>query len=141
MKSTKKSLFTSVLALFLCFSMLLGTTFAWFTDTVTSTNNKIVAGSLKVDLELFDKETGTWESIKNSQKAIFNHKNWEPGYTEVKILRITNKGSLALKWDASIIPLDELTALADVIDVYVYSGKTAPNARPDRNNLEAVCLP
>ena len=137
MKSTKKSLFTSVLALFLCFSMLLGTTFAWFTDTVTSTNNKIVAGSLKVDLELFDKETGTWESIKNSQKAIFNHKNWEPGYTEVKILRITNKGSLALKWDASIIPLDELTALADVIDVYVYSGKTAPNARPDRNNLEA----
>ena len=137
MKSTKKSLFTSVLALFLCFSMLLGTTFAWFTDTVTSTNNKIVAGSLKVDLELFDKETGTWESIKNSQKAIFSHKNWEPGYTEVKILRITNKGSLALKWDASIIPLDELTALADVIDVYVYSGKTAPNARPDRNNLEA----
>ena len=137
MKSTKKSLFTSVLALFLCFSMLLGTTFAWFTDVVTSGNNKIVAGSLKVDLELFDKETGTWESIKNSQKAIFNHKNWEPGYTEVKILRITNKGSLALKWDASIIPLDELTALADVIDVYVYSGKTAPNARPDRNNLEA----
>ncbi len=137
MKSTKRSLFTSALALFLCFSMLLGTTFAWFTDTVTSGNNKIVSGSLKVDLELFDKETGTWESIKDSKKAIFDHKNWEPGYTDVKVLRITNKGSLALKWDATIIPLDELTALADVIDVYVYSGKTAPNARPGRNDLEA----
>ena len=136
MKSTKRSLFTSALALFLCFSMLLGTTFAWFTDTVTSGNNKIVSGSLKVDLELFDKETGTWESIKDSKKAIFDHKNWEPGYTDVKVLRITNKGSLALKWDATIIPLDELTALANVIDVYVYSGKTAPNARPGRNDLE-----
>ena len=135
MKSTKRSLFTSIMALILCFSMLLGTTFAWFTDVVTSEGNKIVAGSLKIDLELYDKATGTWNSIKNSQSPIFNHKNWEPGYTDVKVLRITNKGSLALKWDASIIPLDELTALADVIDVYIYSADIEPSYTT-RNNLE-----
>ena len=50
MKDVKKSLFASVMSLLLCFSMLLGTTWAYFTDEVTSANNKIVAGNLKVDL-------------------------------------------------------------------------------------------
>ena len=51
MKTTKKSFLTSLTALILCFVMLLGTTFAWFTDSVTSTGNKIVAGDLDIELE------------------------------------------------------------------------------------------
>ena len=54
MKTLKRSLFSSILSLFLCVAMLLGTTYAWFTDSVTSAGNKIVSGSLKVDLELLD---------------------------------------------------------------------------------------
>ena len=50
-KATKRALGSSVLALFLCFAMLLGTTFAWFTDSVTSANNIITAGNLDVDLK------------------------------------------------------------------------------------------
>ncbi len=49
-KSTKRALLSSVVALLLCFSMLLGTTFAWFTDSATSAGNKIQAGTLDVQL-------------------------------------------------------------------------------------------
>ncbi|MBR6546106.1 MAG: SipW-dependent-type signal peptide-containing protein, partial [Clostridia bacterium] len=62
-KTTKRALLSSVLALALCFTMLLGTTFAWFTDSVTSSGNKISSGTLKIDLELLEKD-GTWNSIK-----------------------------------------------------------------------------
>lgn len=117
-KSTKRALLASGLALVMCISMLIGSTFAWFTDSVTSTGNKIQAGTLKVDLELLE-GNGTWTSIKDSNKAIFDYENWEPGYTDVKILRVSNKGTLALKWLAKFVSNYELSALADVIDVYV----------------------
>ena len=50
-KTTKRALLSSVLALFLCFAMLIGTTFAWFTDSVTSANNIITSGNLDIELE------------------------------------------------------------------------------------------
>ena len=49
-KSTKRALLLSALSLLMCVSMLIGSTFAWFTDSVTSGNNKIVAGNLDVAL-------------------------------------------------------------------------------------------
>ncbi|MBE6641755.1 MAG: hypothetical protein E7619_09215 [Ruminococcaceae bacterium] len=131
-KSTKRALLLSMLSLLMCISMLIGSTFAWFTDTVTSTGNKIQAGTLKVDLELLEKD-GSWTSIKDSKKDIFDYENWEPGYTDVKILRVSNKGTLALKWLAKFVSDYELSPLADVIDVYV---KTDVDAYPaNRSDL------
>ena len=57
-KTTKRALLSSTLALFLCFAMLLGTTFAWFTDSVTSANNVITAGNLDVNLHYWDNSMG-----------------------------------------------------------------------------------
>lgn len=121
LKSTRRALFTSVIAFVLCFSMLLGTTYAWFTDSVTSTGNIIQTGTLKIDLEVLSEEnnTTTWTSVKDSQAPIFNYDNWEPGYTQAKILRVKNEGSLALKWQARLVSKADLSALVDVIDVYV----------------------
>ena len=118
-RTTKQSLLTSTLALLLCFAMLLGSTFAWFTDSVTSSGNKIVSGSLEVDLELLDKDTNKWNSIKENQAPIFNYTKWEPGFTDVKVLKVDNEGSLALKWKAVFVAENELSKLANVIDVYV----------------------
>ena len=118
-QNTKHSLIMSAISLLLCFSMLLGTTFAWFTDSVTSTGNKIQSGTLKVDLELLNKENGTWASIKESKAPIFDYANWEPGYVDAKVFKIDNEGSLALKWMAKFVSANELSILADVIDVYV----------------------
>ena len=122
-KSTKSALVSSVIALCLCFAMLIGTTYAWFTDSVTSANNKIVSGNLKVDLEVLG-EDGKWSSIKESQEALFNYEKWEPGYTAVKVLKIENEGSLALKWYAKFVSENNLTKLAEVIDVYVCTSAT-----------------
>ena len=49
---------------------------------------------------------------------------WEPGYTDVKILKIENEGSLALKWMAKFVSDSEISKLAEVIDVYVCPSAT-----------------
>jgi len=133
---TKHSLFMSVISLILCASMLLGTTWAWFTDSVTSTGNVIKSGTLDVSFEWMegnldptDKNSAEW--IDASTGTIFNSTLWEPGYTEVKHIKIENEGDLALKYTLDIIPYDEngkvLTVdalekdgvnLAKAIDVY-----------------------
>lgn len=134
--STKRALIASILALCMCFTMLVGTTFAWFTDSVTSSGNVIKSGTLKVDLELLtEKDDGTteWVSIKDSQEPIFNYDKWEPGYMAVNVLKIQNEGSLALKWVAKFVSEYDLTELADVIDVYVC---TSARELPASRNLD-----
>lgn len=123
-KGTLRALLMSVLALVMCCSMLIGTTFAWFTDSVTSANNKIVAGNLKLDLEVLDTTTGKYVSIKETQAPLFNYNLWEPGYTAVQVLKVENEGSLALKWIAKFVSEAELGILAEVIDVYVLPSAT-----------------
>ena len=81
-----KSLIASICAIVICSAMLIGTTFAWFTDSVSSEGNKIMSGTLKVDLELLE-DTG-WTSIKADPKPLFKNDKWEPGYTEVKVLKV-----------------------------------------------------
>jgi len=104
----------------LCVTMFAGSTYAWFTDSVTSAGNKIQSGTLKVDLEVLNENGTAWTSVSDMTDPIFNYTNWEPGYTEVKVMRVVNEGTLALKWQANLIPEDGAKAeLADVIDVYV----------------------
>ena len=139
MNPTKKSFLTSMVALVLCFTMFLGTTFAWFTDVVTSAGNIIQSGSLKIDLELLDKESGKWNSIKESKSPLFDYDKWEPGYVDVKVLKVENEGTLALKWKAMFVSDKQLSALADVIDVYVLPfgvGDGADAKYPADRNLD-----
>ena len=102
MKTTKRALLSSVVALILCFSMLVGTTFAWFTDEVTSANNVIVAGNL--DIELYYQVEGKtdWTKMTSTSNIFMENAFWEPGHTEVVKLKIVNEGSLALKYQLGI---------------------------------------
>ena len=105
MKSTKRALITSALSVLLCVSMLVGTTFAWFTDSVTSANNVIVAGNLDVELEYWN---GTeWVDV-DGKSDILTNELWEPGVTEVAYLRVANAGSLALQYQLGINIVDEV---------------------------------
>ena len=118
---TRRTLLLSVLSLLLCMSMLVGTTFAWFTDSVTSANTIITSGNLDVEMYWADgtqavpTEKSGWTDA--SQGAIFDYDNWEPGYTQVRHIKIANVGSLALKYKVSILTNGEVSDLADVIDV------------------------
>jgi len=122
-KSTKRALVSSILSLMLCMTMLIGTTFAWFTDSVTSSGNIIKSGTLDVTMEWADgtkavpaKDSSDW--IDASTGAIFDYALWEPGYTEVRHIKIANEGTLALKYQLNIVANGEVSKLADVIDVY-----------------------
>ena len=124
--TTKRALLTSVLSLVLCFAMLLGTTFAWFTDTVTSSGNVIQTGNLKVKMEWEEGNVVVADSVWKdaSQGPIFNNKLWEPGRIEAKHIKITNVGTLALKYELNIVPQGTVSELADVIDVYYFETAT-----------------
>ncbi len=117
-KSTKRALLGSVLSLLLCCAMLIGTTFAWFTDSVSSNGNKIQSGTLKISLHKMEKN-GTWTDISDNTDPLFNYNLWEPGYTAVQLLKVQNDGNLALKWQADLTYTGTISKLAEVIDVYV----------------------
>lgn len=119
MKTQRKQLLFSIISLMLCFSMLLGTTYAWFTDSVTSVDNIIKAGNLDIAMYWNDDLSDNWKNVEepNNQK-IFDYDKWEPGYTEVRYVKIVNEGNLAFKYTMDILPLGAVSALANVIDVY-----------------------
>ena len=97
--TTKRALLMSGLAMLLSISMLVGTTFAWFTDSVSSANNIIKSGNLDIELEYWN---GTeWVDVEKKSDILTNTL-WEPGVTEVAYLRVANAGSLALKYQLGI---------------------------------------
>ena len=103
-KSTRRALLTSALALLMCVTMLVGATFAWFTDTASTGVNKIQAGNLDVELE-YSKDCIEWKKVNDTTKVFEDSKLWEPGRTEVVYLRVKNAGTLALKYTLGIYRL------------------------------------
>ena len=133
-KSTKRALLTSTLAILMCVAMLIGTTFAWFTDTASTGVNKIVSGNLKVDIIGANSDFHI-EKLDFTKATGAEGENllWEPGCRYLtEGFRIANNGNLALKWKAEINK-DNITdgkvegstiakdgkSLLDVIDFYV----------------------
>ena len=112
LKSKKSALLLSFTSLLLCFAMLAGSTFAWFTDTATTGVNKIVAGNLDITVEYAKEkmnadgtlagELTDWAPIDNATNVFDPNALWEPGRTEYVVFRITNNGNLALKYKLSL---------------------------------------
>ena len=101
-KSAKRALLTSALAIVLCMTMLIGTTFAWFTDTASTGVNRIVSGNLDIKLEYKNKGTEDFRTA-NANTPVFDESAlWEPGYVEYVVLKLSNAGSLALKYKLGI---------------------------------------
>ena len=131
-RATKRALLTSVMALVMCVVMLVGTTFAWFTDTASTGVNKIVAGNLDVALEMknpdynsTDSASKEWISAEGKtlqfKKAAGAPANeqvlWEPGCRyELPQLRVVNNGNLALKYKIQITGIQGSAKLNEVID-------------------------
>ena len=99
-KSTKRALVSSALAILMCVAMLIGTTFAWFTDTASTGVNKIQAGNLDIEVE-YTLDGTEWAKLDEATD-LFGNGLFEPGYTRVVAFRISNKGNLALKYNMSM---------------------------------------
>ena len=138
--NSKKALLSSAFALVLSVAMLIGTTFAWFTDTASTGVNKIQAGNLDVALEMLDTAQNKWVTAEGGTLNFVKAGNvdeevlWEPGATyKLPKLRVVNNGNLALKYKIVISGakdanpdngIDDLKLL-DVIDwTYKIKGDT-----------------
>ena len=132
-KAVRSALGMSVLSIALCAAMLIGTTFAWFTDTATTSVNKIQSGTLDIALEMKDNE-GKWVSaegktlnfLRKNGETLAEDANilWEPGCTyQLPQLRVVNKGNLALKYKVAITGIQGDTGLVKVIEWTVKNGE------------------
>lgn len=129
-KSTKRALLTSVLALLMCLAMLIGTTFAWFTDTASTGVNKIQAGNLNIELQMKD-NNGKWVNAEGKTLPFLVEGNipaegtqilWEPGCTYyVPQIRVLNKGNLAVKFE--YLP-EALGLTGKLAEVLTFTAKT-----------------
>ena len=123
-KTTKRALLSSVTAMLICVAMLIGTTFAWFTDSASTAVNKIQAGTLDIELQ-YQKADGTWEDAEGKTLKFTDANGrddilWEPGCTfKLPAVKIINKGNLALKYKVIISATSGDTKLAEVLDVYL----------------------
>lgn len=138
---TKKALRGSLFALFLCIVLLIGTTFAWFTDTASTGVNKIQAGNLKVGLEYKNAENKTFTSVTEETKVFNDGALWEPGHVEYAVLKVKNEGNLALKYKLGVNIASEKGStnvngdafkLSDYINFAVVDG--------DQSNLDRAAL-
>ena len=151
-KTTKRALVSSALAILMCVAMLIGTTFAWFTDTASTAVNKIQAGNLDVALEMFDTAQNKWVTAEGKTLQFKTADNrttdilWEPGCRyELPALRVVNKGNLALKYKIQITGIQGDAKLNEVIDwtinnapINLTEGHLAANAEGDSFTIKGV---
>ena len=129
LKSKKSALLLSFTSLLLCFAMLAGSTFAWFTDTATTGVNQIKSGTLDVGLEMATawNENGTVKTWANAEGKTLTFKTadnraadkifWEPNCTyKLPELRVVNNGNLALKYKVEITGIKGDAKLNEVIE-------------------------
>ena len=146
-RATKRALLTSVMALVMCVVMLVGTTFAWFTDTASTGVNKIQAGNLDIELQM--KEGDNWVPAEGKTlqfKKAAGHEGeevlWEPGCRyELPELRIVNKGNLALKYKIIINGIEGDAKLNEAIDWTITRGNENDKLAGDINGFEYKMLP
>ena len=122
-KSSKRALLLSALAIVLCIVMLIGTTFAWFTDTASTAVNKIQSGSLKVGI--IDMQGNSLEGKQLKWQAADGREQdeilWEPGCTYyLAPFQIQNKGSLALKYKVVINGVSGDSKLLEALEFGFY---------------------
>ena len=150
-RATKRALLTSVMALVMCVVMLVGTTFAWFTDTASTGVNKIVAGNLDIELEMKN-ASGGWDKAEGKTLYFLQKQEgqqvqsadilWEPGCRyELPELRIVNKGNLALKYKVIINGIEGDAKLNEAIDWTITYGNESDKLTNDINGFEYKMLP
>lgn len=135
--NTKKALIASLLSLVLCVSMLVGSTFAWFTDTASTGVNRITSGNLHVEIQDESGNKLTKLEWKASDGRAQDQILWEPGCTyTLTPFKIVNTGNLALKYKLVMTGLDGNSELLNVIR-FTYKIGTEDFALNEEGHLAA----
>ena len=139
----------SLTSLMLCVSMLVGATFAWFTDSVTSGVNRIVSGNLDVTLQhanagqiIEDVTSATKLFDKAANSTIL----WEPGAISYETFTVGNAGTLNLKYEMILIDGGHNTvngganSLLDVLKIAVTTDTISAASRIDPSDYTWTAL-
>ncbi len=136
-KNTKSALLLSVVSIIVCCTMLLGTTMAWFTDSVTSARNQIIAGNL--DVELTYEVDDAFVKVTDQTELFSEVELWEPGVVVYETIKVANVGNLALVYNLELEDLEYNTttvegkeySLLDVIKVGITTEDVSEMGRDD----------
>lgn len=160
MKNMKKTVLASALALLICCTLLLGSTFAWFTDSATNSGNSITSGELNVKFFGNKLVNGTWESLNplSTKGPLINDTNWEPGQYGAAVIGVSNfHSSVAAKIDVDftitdgkedlanalwykITPITSSQATAERAGVYDMLQYSAVESRPDSESTDVKSM-
>lgn len=138
-KKTTGTLVFHMLAMLLCVSLFVGSTFAWYVLSVTNSDNKIQVGNL--DITVLDGEGSELKTVTENETEIdpvlFNGVSWRPGTVAYENLTLRNDGNLPLDYEIALAiktmnhiqDSDEDTtndkSLKDVLKVAVLEGHVA----------------
>ena len=151
-KISKRTLAFSVLSVTLSVGLCIGSTLAWFTDSVTSSGNVIKSGTLDMEMQWTDgtedpATTTEWKDAALADNPIFSYELWEPGYTSARHIQLINNGNLALKYTLSILPAENAQQgeagqndadLAQAIDVYYADPAVQVTERTDVEDFDYI---
>ena len=140
LKSKKNALLMSFTSLLICFAMLVGSTFAWFTDTATTGVNQIKSGNLKVDIQNKEGNSLNGKTLKWVVNEQVSESNvlWEPNCTyKLESFKIVNQGNLALKYQ---ITINGITGDAKLLEAIEFTAKIG-NDKIALDQLTGAILP
>lgn len=125
MKAVKRSIILCALSLALCVALLVGSTFAWFSDSITNSGNTITAGNLTAQwsYRTLNDDTAAYEPV-SEELALFSADTvWQPGEPHGYDFKVENVGSVEFVWELAIDLADTAgesqNNLTDVLVVYV----------------------
>lgn len=127
MKAVKRSIILCALSLVLCVALLVGSTFAWFSDSITNSGNTITAGNLTAQwsYRALDSEDSVAYEPVSEELALFSSDTvWQPGDPQGYDFKVENTGSVDFVWELTIELTDTAESetnnnLTDVLVVYV----------------------
>lgn len=136
-KTVLRSLLSVLLIVTLCLTAITGVTFALMKDVLSSENNVIKSGTLKIDIEV-RQSNGEYLSVRKNDIPVLNYDRWEAGYTQVLNARVVNSGTLSLAYEMEVLAegiveamLNNKPLLSDVIEVYYASSEVLMDTRED----------
>lgn len=137
MKAVKRSIILCALSLVLCVALLVGSTFAWFSDSITNSGNTITAGNLTAQwsYRTLNDDTAAYEPV-SEELALFSADTvWQPGEPHGYDFKVENVGSVDFEWELTIDLADTAgesqNNLTDVLVVYVDGEITTPEFDAD----------
>lgn len=125
MKAVKRSIILCALSLALCVALLVGSTFAWFSDSITNSGNTITAGNLTAQwsYRTLNDDTAAYEPVSEELALFSSDTVWQPGEPHGYDFKVENTGSVDFEWELTIdlanTAGESQNNLTDVLVVYV----------------------